>query len=1216
MANLLSTSITGTAITSGSVVIGGNFTNNPYNNVSSTRLLFGGGNEPNNYFIGTNLENYGGNYTKLDLRWHTGIRMGAQPSYGGIRFFNNETLGSRIMSIGESDANVRIDNNLWIGGAGGWITDLFNAKYSTSGGAINGYVRINQNWAGGDYSAEALTIRGTYPSITLRSTTHNNVWLIHNDDNISFYYGGGVDGNDWSRRFFIPTDGNIWMSWAGDYISNLLAAKQNTSTAITTSNIGSQSVSYANSAGNSSQLEGFSAYALVTEARGAHSGSDFVNGTLVTTDINANGWAGDSFIMEVSGKSYGSGTPFKLIMEGYLYADTIINVSAMSYGYYFPAPVKVMRYNGNVAFWWPRGSYWNSFEVHVRSANGDSWNRVTGITDSVDPASADKKISITPTQVIHTGNIASQSVSYADESGFASSAGAVEWTSVQNKPATFPPSSHNHDYLSNNSDSEQEVGLRYASWNAGAARMNTDPRWNESGYDADLGCLHIWAWTAGGSPYGRAGIALYNGSAYQYLTTRSGATGMFVNNQEIIHSGNIGSQSVSVARQLLSPNDATVVAADSAMPSAGHSFIHTLALGPSGNDGHILGMTWAGTTSVYGAQIFLDTDPNDIMAIRSRSSTGVWTSWKTIIHSGNIASQSVSYADESGYSSSTGTTDNIGGVQFRNTGSNAGTNADTIDSNGITYYTAGVANFSGNATDGALYSQRYSTSWQHQIAGDYRSGQIALRGRNNGTWQAWRTVLDSSNFTSWAQEKENQRLSTGNGPTFANVYTAGWFRNYGNQGIYNETYGTHFYSNQTNAWSITGSGGNIELQFRSNHQSTLRGWVYANTSNEIGFLSEDGNWVLKTWNRGVEAYGSMRAPIFYDSNDTTFFLDPNADLSLRVYGEICNSNYAEGKMQPGALNIGRIDTNYAWDGGSWASDVRLGLLANTSETWEFGIHDSGDSVMSVVHFDGGSTLTMGRNLGWGQCVVNAPAGYVSNGNPWGTSNSAFFPNGITTAGSANWIYGTTTYIGNAPSNGSGHDFSSSGHQLSTGSITVPLFLVNNHSDNTRGYRIHNTSGSSVSAMFTNSANALVIGAGAFDQVQLNKKVLVSGAALGVNVAASATAGRIDASNDIVAYSSSDERLKENIAPIENALDKVKSLTGVEFDWKPEYKHAHGYEGHDTGIIAQQVEAVMPSAVRTNDTGFLAVRYEKLIGLLIEANKELAARVEELEKKIK
>ena len=122
--------------------------------------------------------------------------------------------------------------------------------------------------------------------------------------------------------------------------------------------------------------------------------------------------------------------------------------------------------------------------------------------------------------------------------------------------------------------------------------------------------------------------------------------------------------------------------------------------------------------------------------------------------------------------------------------------------------------------------------------------------------------------------------------------------------------------------------------------------------------------------------------------------------------------------------------------------------------------------------------------------------------------------------------------------------------------------------------------------------------------------------LGVGVNPSGTTGRIDASNDIVAYSSSDLRLKENIKPIENALDKVKALTGVEFDWKAEHKEAHGYEGHDTGVIAQEVQAVMPTAVRTNDTGYLAVRYEKLIGLLIEAVKEQQAEIDELKKLIK
>jgi hypothetical protein len=144
----------------------------------------------------------------------------------------------------------------------------------------------------------------------------------------------------------------------------------------------------------------------------------------------------------------------------------------------------------------------------------------------------------------------------------------------------------------------------------------------------------------------------------------------------------------------------------------------------------------------------------------------------------------------------------------------------------------------------------------------------------------------------------------------------------------------------------------------------------------------------------------------------------------------------------------------------------------------------------------------------------------------------------------------------------------------------------------------------------------VTGVGQTGAIQTTGSVNIGTGALGVNVTPSATAGRIDASNDIVAYSTSDKRLKENIKPIENALEKVKSLTGVEFDWIEETKDVHGYEGHDVGVIAQEVQAVLPEAIRTNESGYLSVRYEKMIALLIEANKELTARVEELEKLIK
>jgi len=70
-------------------------------------------------------------------------------------------------------------------------------------------------------------------------------------------------------------------------------------------------------------------------------------------------------------------------------------------------------------------------------------------------------------------------------------------------------------------------------------------------------------------------------------------------------------------------------------------------------------------------------------------------------------------------------------------------------------------------------------------------------------------------------------------------------------------------------------------------------------------------------------------------------------------------------------------------------------------------------------------------------ILNVPKGYVSNGNPWGTANSAFFPNGITTAGNDNWIYGHT-FVGNAPGNGAGHEFWSDGsefHKTSVGTAS-------------------------------------------------------------------------------------------------------------------------------------------------------------------------------------
>ena len=116
---------------------------------------------------------------------------------------------------------------------------------------------------------------------------------------------------------------------------------------------------------------------------------------------------------------------------------------------------------------------------------------------------------------------------------------------------------------------------------------------------------------------------------------------------------------------------------------------------------------------------------------------------------------------------------------------------------------------------------------------------------------------------------------------------------------------------------------------------------------------------------------------------------------------------------------------------------------------------------------------------------------------------------------------------------------------------------------------------------------------------------IAGSFVAGSITNSATAGRIDASNDIVAYSTSDRRLKDNIINIENSINKLEKLNGIKFNWKKEHFDIHGYEGDDVGVIAQEIEEVLPEAIRVNETGYLSVRYEKIIPLLVEGIKELS-----------
>jgi hypothetical protein len=102
---------------------------------------------------------------------------------------------------------------------------------------------------------------------------------------------------------------------------------------------------------------------------------------------------------------------------------------------------------------------------------------------------------------------------------------------------------------------------------------------------------------------------------------------------------------------------------------------------------------------------------------------------------------------------------------------------------------------------------------------------------------------------------------------------------------------------------------------------------------------------------------------------------------------------------------------------------------------------------------------------------------------------------------------------------------------------------------------------------------------------------------------SAGIGRFD--NDVVAYYSSDEKLKENIKDIQSPLERLSKIRGVTFDWNDKQE---AYEGSDIGVIAQEVAKQFPELTTTRSDGYMAVKYEKLTAVLIAAVNELADEV--------
>lgn len=548
--------------------------------------------------------------------------------------------------------------------------------------------------------------------------------------------------------------------------------------------------------------------------------------------------------------------------------------------------------------------------------------------------------------------------------------------------------------------------------------------------------------------------------------------------------------------------------------------------------------------------------------------------------------------------------DNIDGIAFRNGNSSNSINPDSITENGIGYVNS-VSLF--GQTDGALYSQAYSSVWNHHIFGDYRTGQLAVRGRNNGTLTAWRTVLDSSNFTSYAASTSHthtfnsltsKTLGTGTYQTSGD-FRAPIFYDSNNTSYYVDPASTSNINNLvvtgTITGNITGNADHLRTSYIGGQQLNPQTYFNSATGLKVAMTAVAGVWSDTLW---INGYAGGDVP-------SMCALHTKRDGTPRMY----ISTQASNATSYGTLY--EILSNYGGTGTySTTGDFRAPIFYDSNNT---GYYLDPSSTSNLYGLTVGNTITgsITGNSGTVSNITNN-TGLVRNG-----LSAPGFIDGLTTTNFRTTLFGSTT----------------NGYQISTArwnNVPAPLSGLNQYStmiawagSDTQGFL----------AVDYNSP-AAIIGGGNANNINWSRRVLIEnvwtnskyfgsdGAIYGTifydsnNTAyffdGASTGDSIRCAGDIVAYYS-DERLKDKKGNIQNALEKVLSLNG--FYYEPNDKAQElGYKKKlEVGVSAQEVEAILPEIIKDAPIGqgYKTLDYGKLTPLLIEAVKEQQKQIDEL-----
>ena len=270
-------------------------------------------------------------------------------------------------------------------------------------------------------------------------------------------------------------------------------------------------------------------------------------------------------------------------------------------------------------------------------------------------------------------------------------------------------------------------------------------------------------------------------------------------------------------------------------------------------------------------------------------------------------------------------------------------------------------NATGNPTSSwyTLINMRHnntSNNYGSQIAVSfYSNADMYVRTISNGTYQGWSKIWNSANFDpasklgATAKAADSDKLDgydwmqSGKAVRGSEIYSDGWLRNYNTKkGLYNHATGQHFYSDDDDYWNIAGGTAANGLRFRDEHDGTVRGYVYANNSNQVGFLDAGGTWAIKHVNDSHTE--------FQDAGEKVFSVGQGGHGSN--YGTVCTHGGGRGGWEGYSIN-GR----FVWMSADSSSS---GIYNDTDNEWMTRWHRNGAT--ELYHNGSRKFLTNGSGV--------------------------------------------------------------------------------------------------------------------------------------------------------------------------------------------------------------------------------------------------------------